>query len=655
MQKLAPARNACPEHGSPVPCHDRMSRRLKVLISAYACEPKKGSEPEVGWQWALQMARFHDVTVLTRANNRAAIEQELARLRDKQPLPRFVYHDRGAFLMNLKRRAKAIKLYYLLWQKSAREVIALLHQADQYDLMHHITFAGFRYPVAIWGHGVPCIWGPIGGIESIPRSLLPWHHPKSLLVELGRNANNLLQATPFHVLPKRARVTTMILASTPEMQRTFANLGFDAEIMPTIGLQTSMLPYEPHQCTPGPLKLLFVGNIITLKGIDLALAALRDSGTNATFTLVGAGNYLPAARRQVARFGLKDRVIFKDRLPREEVLKLYREYDVFLFPSLHDTGGYAVIEAMFSELPVICLECGGPAVAVNAGCGQKVPLGSRDTVVAGLAGAIRWYDQNRSALPKHGQAARKRVLDDYDWERKGVSMDERYQKVMAGRERRDNLEEYTGMGGVTHLVHRIFSTPGLLFAILILALVGTFGFLSVSHLKRQADKIVNDTLPGLSAAGEANAGGSTSFNRTLMFLVTESPEQRAQLRREVEHYSQATTSFLESYSTEPLTAGERALLDKALKARGEYLELRKRVFDFYDHGQQPEAMAVCNRELLPAYLEYKDTLYQLFEYNVREGRARGQTIMRVCTITQWAVAIIGILLFAIGFVIGLLK
>ena len=34
-----------------------MSRRLQVLLSAFACEPEKGSEPEVGWQWALQMVR----------------------------------------------------------------------------------------------------------------------------------------------------------------------------------------------------------------------------------------------------------------------------------------------------------------------------------------------------------------------------------------------------------------------------------------------------------------------------------------------------------------------------------------------------------------------------------------------------------------------
>src|SRR5260221_9908814 len=114
-----------------------MSQRLRVLISAYACEPNKGSEPEIGWQWALQIARFHDVTALTRSNNRMAIEQGLGSLREKQPLPKFAYHDCNAFLLGMKRRSKLIKLYYLLWQKSAPEMIQPLHENEYYDLMHH--------------------------------------------------------------------------------------------------------------------------------------------------------------------------------------------------------------------------------------------------------------------------------------------------------------------------------------------------------------------------------------------------------------------------------------------------------------------------------------------------------------------------------------
>src|SRR6185503_6479039 len=124
-----------------------MAQRLKVLISAYACEPHKGSEPEAGWQWALQMARFHEVTVLTRSNNRQSIEAVLEELRGRQPVPGFVYHDRHPLLLRLKRHLRGTKTYYLLWQKSARKVVERLQRTYQYDLMHHVTFAGYRYPI----------------------------------------------------------------------------------------------------------------------------------------------------------------------------------------------------------------------------------------------------------------------------------------------------------------------------------------------------------------------------------------------------------------------------------------------------------------------------------------------------------------------------
>jgi glycosyltransferase involved in cell wall biosynthesis len=635
-----------------------MCRRLKVLLSAYACEPNKGSEPEVGWQWAMQMARFHDVMVLTRVNNRASIEAAIKGMPSGTPVPRFYYFDRSQVLTDLKRRTRSTKLYYLLWQRAAYEVVKRLHELHQFDVMHHVTFAAFRYPTAVWGHGAPVVWGPVGGIESIPAGLLPWKHPISLAHEMARNLSNVLQAAPYQVLPKRAEASTVILASTTEMNALFSKLGVNSRVMPTIGLAASEVPPASRRETSGPLRILFVGNIITLKGIDLAIEAVADCGNGARFTIIGSGNYERAARRQVQARGLSSFVTLAGRKPREEVLKLYRDYDLFLFPSLHDTGGYAVIEAMANEMPVICVDCGGPAVAVSADCGMKIALGGRKQIVKDLSKAIKTYDRDRSLLLKHGMKARQRVLENYEWSRKGEQMSAIYKKaveIQAQASKRKARTAYSGMGGLTNLLHRFFSFRGAAATVLGLLLVGMVGFISIGHLKKQANQIVQDTLPGLSYSGEANSALAQAFNRTLLYLLTDDPAQRNEYREQIDSFTASTTTYLKKYESDIFTDEDRKNYEAMIRARNAYSLIRGEAVALADAHRGPEAARLLHNKLIPAYQEYKEAANRLFEYNMREGQVRGESIMRLCTITQFVVAFIGVLIFVIGFFLGVAR
>ena len=113
-----------------------MTPRLKVLLSAFACRPGKGSEPEVGWRWALGMARYHDVTVLTQPKHRAGIEQALAALPPDVPRPAFRYFDGGTWASRLRQRFGGVRLYYIWWQRAARRAVAELHAEFRFDLLH---------------------------------------------------------------------------------------------------------------------------------------------------------------------------------------------------------------------------------------------------------------------------------------------------------------------------------------------------------------------------------------------------------------------------------------------------------------------------------------------------------------------------------------
>ncbi|MGA8406839.1 MAG: hypothetical protein WB680_06635, partial [Candidatus Acidiferrales bacterium] len=121
-----------------------MNRPLKILISAYACEPGKGSEPGVGWNNVEQAARFHNVWVMTRSNNRALIEEALA----AQPMPNvhWIYLDLPRWARFWKKGQRGIHLYYSLWQILAYRKARKLHRDVGFDLAHHVTFVNYWLP-----------------------------------------------------------------------------------------------------------------------------------------------------------------------------------------------------------------------------------------------------------------------------------------------------------------------------------------------------------------------------------------------------------------------------------------------------------------------------------------------------------------------------
>ena len=72
------------------------------------------------------------------------------------------------------------------------------------------------------------------------------------------------------------------------------------------------------------------------------------------------------------RLGIAEKVTFVPWMEQADLFDLYNEYDLFLFPSLHDSGGLVVLEALCRGLPVVCLDLGGPKEVVDETCGVVV-------------------------------------------------------------------------------------------------------------------------------------------------------------------------------------------------------------------------------------------------------------------------------------------
>jgi glycosyltransferase involved in cell wall biosynthesis len=405
---------------------------MRVLVAAYACEPERGSEQGAGWNLVWQLARSHDVWVITRANDQQKIEAELA----KKPNPNlhFLYHDlRG--LLPIKRLPGGLYLYHYLWHLSLAWLAPDLHRRSRFDIAHHLTFGSFRYPSGLVRLGIPLVIGPVGGAEETPLALWRCFGWRGGLIEAIRWASN--RAALLDPLVRVSyRKAAFTLAVTQQTRDRLLNLVAPGRIriLPQSGVDTVRQNVLRRADSPrDTIRVLYIARLVHWKGWDLALRAVAAARQRAMveLTVLGTGPEAKRLSALVASLGLRDSVNWIPRLEAvDDVYRLYREHDVFLFPSLHESGGMAVLEAMAAGLPVICLALGGPGVSVTEECGVLIQPTTPGRVVDEMASALLRLATDRDLRRKMGTAAERRVLEAYTWEVKARTIDEIYRQVV---------------------------------------------------------------------------------------------------------------------------------------------------------------------------------------------------------------------------------
>jgi len=163
-------------------------------------------------------------------------------------------------------------------------------------------------------------------------------------------------------------------------------------------------------CGPDDLAVLYVGRVAAEKNLELAretFAAIEMQQPSARFVLVGDGPALAGLHRDHPRF------ICTGARVGEDLAAHYASGDLFLFPSLTETFGNVVTEAMASALPVVAFDYAAAHAAIVSGVnGVTAPMGDRAGFVDAGLSAI----QDRGRLRALGEAARRTALH-MSWER----------------------------------------------------------------------------------------------------------------------------------------------------------------------------------------------------------------------------------------------
>lgn len=407
--------------------------RLKVLVSAYACHPEQGSEPGVGWNWVREIARHHDVWLLTEAERFApategAIQTD-RHLRDAVKvigIPR----ERGA-----ERWLRSLAYYhtYEKWQRAALARARELHRQVRFDVVHQLNMIGYREPGFLWSLDVPFVWGPIGGFAQMPWRYLHAMGPAGALSLGLRNVVNALQMRLSRRVRSAIRASDLLIAATSVDSVAIAKLyGRQAPVVHETGTAPESAPVVRAIESGEPLQVLWCGLMVPRKAVGVALraVALASQEIPIEFHLYGAGPQQPFARRLAQQLGVQDRCHFHAQRPRAEVVDRMRACHVLLFPSLQEATSATVPEALATGLPVLCHKICGHGDVVTDQAGIRVPVADPAQSVKSFANALvsLWREPER--LRAYSIAAAESAPR-LAWSAKGGAADDLYRQAIA--------------------------------------------------------------------------------------------------------------------------------------------------------------------------------------------------------------------------------
>ena len=387
---------------------------MNILYIAYSCSPYAGSEDKIGWSVPFESARSNRVHVITKEEQREPIERYLS----THELDAITFH-----YVDIPSACKQVfrgPLYSArlgIWNRRAYATATRICASEAIDLIHQITPVEFR---AIGDYGrignVRFVCGPVGGAEYIPPGLRGYARGHEAQ-ELVRRAANALSRRHLAASGVLGRVDHMLFANgeTQGYLSGFCGTQDDGPY-PEVGVGEQELVHwqrrEHDVCT-----ILVAGRLIYRKGHDFLLDALAGlpAGLRYECRIVGDGPCRTGlARRCQTDARLRGHVVLVGTASFEAMAGEYQNADALVMPSLRETTGSVVLEAMAHGLPIITIGRFGGAEMVDASVGWLYAGTDQGSYVRSLREALIACITSPEERARRGANARRRA-EGYVW------------------------------------------------------------------------------------------------------------------------------------------------------------------------------------------------------------------------------------------------
>lgn len=398
---------------------------MKILYDCFSCSPYYGSDEGIGWNWPFYMSKFHEVWALVRKDRRADIEKYCI----EHPVKNlhFIYADipdwMNIYYKNLAKNKNGILdflFYQWLWQGAAYRAARRAHKQIHFDLVHHCGTNDFRFIGKIYKLNIPFVIGPIGGAQETPEGLKEYTLSHSKSEKLRSLLNKFFTGLPGY--KKALDKASKIYFSNPETYEYLKNKIKDknkCEYMTEIAC--TQLPELKEERQEGqPVTFLWAGRMEYRKGLEFLFDVLERLPKDNSWQVIlcGDGSERVRYERMCEKKGLSEYIRFKGKCANEEMDGYYRQGDAFVFPSLRETTGTVIIEAMAHSLPVICIKQGGGALIVTDDCGYPISGGTKEEYINYFKIAMLDCINHVENIIDKGKISYNKIKQSYMWEQK---------------------------------------------------------------------------------------------------------------------------------------------------------------------------------------------------------------------------------------------
>lgn len=405
--------------------------KQRIFVSAYACEPNLGSEIGVGWRWVLEMSKYFELWVLTRESNRKSIEPWLEEHPEFKGI-HFLYFDLPKWARFWKKGLRGVRTYYNIWQWLTNGIVKRTMQENDIKMFHHVTYGNALWKVSSYGSKQQFVWGPIGGLETIPQEFSKHYSSRWKFIEgLRRFTVKMLPLNRGFF--SRCKKASLIICKTvatynliPEKYRQKAILMTDVAADADL-----KAPRLAKNSTDGVIRYITIGRLDAWRGFDLAIEAfekLAQKHDNVELCILGKGSEKQKLQELIARQSAKDKIKLLGQVSHDEYTELLRNTDIVVNAALKEGAVTVMFDSLAMGKPMVCVETGGYTRMLNTDVAEIVPITDRNSVIDGLlVGMERFYiDANREQVAADAAA----VLEKLDWLHKGIDIRDALLKVM---------------------------------------------------------------------------------------------------------------------------------------------------------------------------------------------------------------------------------